>query len=86
MYKYLLKGMKGNGGQKNGIFVPGCNGECGGGDVNWQDAGEDVDVVVGVEELADWDTVDVDVVVPPPVVPGAAEVPPTKPESKRKNK
>jgi hypothetical protein len=34
LYKYLLKGMKGNGGQKNGTFVTGCDGGWGGGGVN----------------------------------------------------
>jgi hypothetical protein len=69
--------MKGNGGQKNSTFAPGCNSGVGGGGVNW--VGAEVDAEV--EELADWDVVDADV--PLPVVPGAAEVPPTEPEVKK---
>lgn len=77
LHKHLLKGMKGNGGQKNGTFAPGCNG--GGGEVNWRAVGVDVDVEV--EELADWDVADADV--PLPFVAGAADVPATEPEEKK---
>lgn len=71
--------MKGNGGQKNGTFVTGCDGGLGGGGVNWEDAGAEVGVEVEVEELADWDDGDVDI--PLPVVAGAAALPPAEPES-----
>jgi hypothetical protein len=69
--------MKGNGGQKNGTFVPGCCDGWGGGGVNWEDVDAKVDDEVEVEELGDWDDVAVDI--PLPVVP--EEVPPTEPES-----
>jgi hypothetical protein len=71
--------MKGNGGQKNGIFAPGCKNRGGGGE-NWEVVGAEVDVEV--EELADWDVADADV--PLSVVPAATEVPPTGPEVKEK--
>lgn len=78
MYKYLLKGIKRNGGQKNGILAPGCKGGGGGGGVK---AEVEAEVDVEVEEVADWDVVDVDV--PLPVMPWADEDPPTEPESKK---
>jgi len=83
LYKYLLKGMKGNGGQKNGTFVTGCDGGWGGGGVNWEDVGAEVGDEAEVEELADWDDGDVDV--PLPVVAGAAVLPPDEPESMKSN-
>jgi hypothetical protein len=79
LFKYLLNGINGSGGQKNGIFAPGCNVGWGGVEVRGQLVG--VDVNVEVEELADWDVGDIGV--PLPVVPGADEVPGTEPESKK---
>jgi hypothetical protein len=75
--------MNGNGGQKNGTFVTGCNGGCGGGGVNWEDEGAEADVEAEVEEPADWDDGNVDI--PLPVVVGAAELPPAEPESMKNN-
>jgi hypothetical protein len=50
LYKYLLKGIKRNGGQKNGILAPGCKGGGGGGGVK---AEVEAEVDVEVEEVAD---------------------------------
>lgn len=83
LYKYLLKGMNGNGGQKNGTFVTGCNGGWGGDGVNWDDEGAEADAEAEVEEPADWDDGDGDVDIPLPVVAGAGELLPAEPESKK---